>query len=341
MSLPWREIDFSQPDGELIIRGQVYEVKEYLNKHFFRNKLQTGSDFIYSLEDLHYRLENSSLSQDTILDLKNQDLIGLQRCIDYENTIFCFNWNSWNQYCSFKSRYWIPFDYKTPEEMYCYHVVEEHNKLLNDLLEQPYEFFLKQANKIHHDGHLQIDLEEMHPSLRDSYKFQESEPLAFIKGSQEELERLTKLAATALSELQPLFDRSQTLQVYYTSLDRLSGIRSNDINGKFYYYQTDCLSEQLKRVFNLIFEYNSFTGFSQKPSYGGLGYNGYEDIPLEIGVEIRAPSAPERQQALLGLRGWLEGKISTAEIEFYYEGSYAIAPPNPIEIKFQQQQQIF
>jgi hypothetical protein len=316
-----RAIDFSQPDGEVVIRGQVYEVKEYLNKYFLRNKLQTGYDFIYSLEELRFLIKEDSFSKDPLkIDLP--DLIGLQRCIDYENTIFCFNWDSSNEYCSFKSKYWIPFDWKTLEERYSSDFRENYDERLNDLLEQPYNFFLEQAKNIHHDGHLEINIEEMHPLLKASYKFREPEPLAFIKGSQEELERLTKLAATALAELQPLFEEYNTLQVWYTSFDMLIHISCG----------TDFLSKELKRVFNLIFEYNYFTGFGHKPRYGGPGFDGYEMIPLWIGVEIQAPSATERQQALIELRSWLEGKMSPAEIQSYYEGDYAIAPPNPIEV---------
>jgi hypothetical protein len=92
------------------------------------------------------------------------------------------------------------------------------------------------------------------------------------------------------------------------------------------------LSRQLKQVFNLIFEWNSFTGFTQGGGYGGPGFEGYEHFPLQITVEIPSPSPSERQQALLELRTWLEGKLPEEEIESYYEGTYAIAPPNPISV---------
>ena len=56
------EIDFSQPDGEFIYKGQTYLVKQYANQYFFRNKKRTGCDFIFLFWESDTKLRSEVVS---------------------------------------------------------------------------------------------------------------------------------------------------------------------------------------------------------------------------------------------------------------------------------------
>lgn len=254
----------------------------------------------------------------------------VQRCINYENTIFCFDSNCWGEYCSFNSKFWIPFTWKP------------HTQLtLDDIIEQPNEFFLEQATSVYHPFYIKVYNEELHPSLRTACEFKEEQSIEFVRGCESELKRLTQRAAIALSELQPLFEQDSDLKVIYHSFESYYPLGFGGINTVDWYnkYDIKTFSPKAQQLFNLIFDYNFFTGFMLVPPPEEMvycyGYLSYEVHPYEFVVELQPPSEHERLEAIFELQSWLEGKLPEEEIRSYFEGDYALNPPNPIE-KLQQ-----
>lgn len=107
-----KSIDFSQPDGEFIYNKETYQLKSYLDRYFFRNQ-NTHSDFIYSFnlfgENTVKQICEQKHTSETIEQLFSENITLIQRCIQYENTIFCFapgigSVIATGEYCSLKSR---------------------------------------------------------------------------------------------------------------------------------------------------------------------------------------------------------------------------------------------
>lgn len=200
---------------------------------------------------------------------------------------------------------------------------------MQEILEQSADFFVEQAKTIYHPYYLEIDEEEVHPSLRDSCEFQGEKPLEFMRVSESELRRLTQLAAFTLAELKPLFEQYSVFEVIYQSTYCYSGcFTAINIRER---YDEIAISDQAKQLFDLIFDYNFFIGGTLAPKYGGPGFNGYEIFPYRIAVEVQAPSQHERLEASLELQSWLSGKLTEEEIKSYFEGTYALDPPNPLK----------
>ncbi len=109
-------IDFSQPDGEFLYKEQTYQFKQYLGKDFFRNKLFQTCSYVYSVKfftptDIFKAISTGEIEQGYQYQPSEKLM---QRCIQYENTIFCFGLSSSEgiysgEYCSLKSQYWILF----------------------------------------------------------------------------------------------------------------------------------------------------------------------------------------------------------------------------------------
>lgn len=308
-------IDFSQPDGEFLYQEQTYQFKQYLGKDFFRNKsFQTGS-YIYSVKfftptDIFKAISTGEIEQGYQYQLSEKLM---QRCIQYENTIFCFDLSSSEginrgEYCSLKSQYWIMFKWKPFQQL-----------SLDDILEQPEDFFVKQAVTIYFPNDLQVDEEEIHPVLRATYKFEGEEPLEFICGSESELRRLTKMVFT-FTELQPLFEESYTWEVIYNSNNKYDeGGLMGVYNEKFRFTHM-LFPKDFDRLLNLILKHNFFVGLKLQLRHQKPGYAWRDRCSHEIRVTVQPPSQHERLEAAFELQSWLKGKLPDDEIRAYFEG---------------------
>lgn len=81
----------------------------------------------------------------------------------------------------------------------------------------------------------------------------------------------------------------------------------------------DTMSKQTQKLFDLIFEYNCFTGLDWEYNDGPYGYGGNDPHSCKIGVAVQTPSQHERLEAALELQSWLEGKLPESEIAAYFE----------------------
>ena len=45
-------IDFSKPDGEFVLRDELYQVKQYLGRYFFKSKQNKHTTYIYSFRSV-------------------------------------------------------------------------------------------------------------------------------------------------------------------------------------------------------------------------------------------------------------------------------------------------
>jgi len=294
-------IDFSNPDGEFIFRGETYLLKKYLDNYFIRNKKHVGLKFIVVCFLYPHREEVST--QDIKQSIENnQDYI--YRCVQYKEALLGFG-KIEDMYYSLKRNGWIGlrhFNYKP-------HI----NISLQEVFEKPYESFIEQAAIAY--------IQEL-PLIEDNLLFhffrcKEVQKIEFICGSQLELEKLTKLAALTLPELQHLFEQSSMLTVTYESDNRYgSGGIYEVISGE---WDEVSLSKVAEKLFNLIFEHNFFTGIYWEYNDGSTsGYPAYDPHAYDIEIEVQAPSQHERLEAALELRSWLEGKLPEDEIESYF-----------------------
>jgi hypothetical protein len=161
---------------------------------------------------------------------------------------------------------------------------------------------------------------------------QKTKHIEFTCGSQSELERLTKLAAFTLPELYPLFEDWQYININYKSANDYYKGGVYAVGAKLLLYRKDknkdnILSQQSQQLFDLIFEYNYFTGIyweCLEEQYGHLnyfpnGYGGYYPAPHTISIKVNSPSQHERIEAALELQTWLEGKLPDDEIRAIFE----------------------
>jgi hypothetical protein len=306
-----QSIDFDQPDGEFTFKGQFYQVKQYSNVYFFRNKDYKGFEFVYSFresnqaEDICQQNYSTQTSKEIIEYIES-----IRRCIQYENTIFCFgitDYDSYFQgegnYFSLKYRYWMPFNWKP----------FKHIKL-DDILYKPHKAFFEKVITVYHNELPKIENEDLYDPFDTKAA---TIPLEFVCGSESQLKRLTQLAAVTLPELRPLFDQYSGFKVIYQSEnDYYSGgvteIDTRDWNNEV------ILSKQARQLFDLIFEYNFFTGLYWEYKDGRHDYTGYDPSPYTIEVEVQASSQHERLEAALELQSWLEGKLPEEEIQSYF-----------------------
>lgn len=209
------EIDFSKPDGEFIYKGQSYQIKQYANNYFFRNKKHTSCDFIcllwYSRLIYYYPelpkyicQQNSSL---LVLDpiIQEKDYYCLKRCIQYKEALFTFSVSQQGHYYSPKANEWSWLYYRN---------CQAFNRMsLDEILENDYELFIEQAKNAYEK---EIPLIE-NDNLFDSFRRNTTKPIEFICGSESELTRLTKIAAFTLPEMKHIFERYSSLTVIYKS----------------------------------------------------------------------------------------------------------------------------
>ena len=324
-------VDFSQPDDEFILYDKTYIVKQYFGKYFFRDKSYQNNNFVYSIEkQLYYMEKNFQL----IIDhLRDEIFLGsfwnIQRCIQYEDTILCFDSHSQGEYCSFNSRYWIPFNWNPCQKL-----------SLDDVFEQPNKFYLEQTSTIYHPFYIKVYDEELHPSFRTTCRFQGEQFVEFICGSESELKRITQIATSALPEIQPLFEQYSELKVVYQSDENdtdggsmgFVGIYTDNWQDS---YEKRIFSKQTQHLFNLIFKFNNFHGFNLVLTKEGMlycdGYLEYDVYPYRLVVNLSHPSHHEKLEAMFELQSWLKGKLQEEEIKTYFEGEYALNPPNLIE----------
>lgn len=133
------EIDFSQPDGEFIYKGQTYQVKHYANTYFFKNKKHNGFEFIFyffdDVEDTEYYFPEKSFAQ-IVEQIIQKEHSNIRRCIQYKEAIFSFGiWNG---------RYYLP-EYNNWRNIEWLNCNLPKVESLDELLEKPYEFFAEPA----------------------------------------------------------------------------------------------------------------------------------------------------------------------------------------------------
>lgn len=301
------EIDFSQPDGKFVYKGQTYQIKQYANQYFFRNKKHTDCEFIFLFynHNLPKNISRKKLSQQQFEQKMQDKLYHIHRCLEYKKRLFSFGLYQGQSY-SIKYDYWIFFHWKYPKNM-----------KQDDLLEMPYNFFIDKAKTAYENELFIIEDDELNYSFSPS---KDTKPIEFICGSESELKKLTQIAAFTLPELQPLFDQYSGFELIYQSENeyRYGGIYKINTEN----WQNEfILSKQAQKLFELIFEYNFFTGLRWEYNDGLRGcYTSYDPCSYTIETSLQAPSQHERLEAALELQTWLEGKLPDDEIRYYCEG---------------------
>ncbi len=301
-------IDFSNPDGEFTFRGETYLFKQYLNSNYFiRNKRYIGLEFICFLlytisarRTCHWQYNPLQFIAELI---ENNDIY-IYRCIQYKEALFGFG-NIHDEYYSPEYGKWIYLEY--------YNCKPPTSISLDEVLEKPYESFIERAAIAYNQELPLIKDDDLFYSLVNTEEIQ----IEFVHGSELELERLTKLAALALPEMQPLFEDYSSLIVTYSSYDRHRSI-GEIVTGEGWSEVT--VPKSAQQLFNLIFEYNFFTGFTWEEDDSGPAYATHFRQPYIIIVKVQAPSQHERIEAALELQSWLKGKLPDDEIRAYIEG---------------------
>ncbi len=131
----------------------------------------------------------------------------------------------------------------------------------------------------------------------------DAEPLEFLSGSQKELDALTTWICHREARL---FDNTGCVAVAYTAASEFGagGLSRSYIP----------FSERAIMLFDLAFEYNSFSGTCWEYTDGGTTrLSNYERCAQQITIKVPAPSAHERAEALLRLSEWLTGKVPEEE----------------------------
>lgn len=91
--ISFQAIGFSEPICKFVYKGKTYQITQYLNKYLFKDKNYQGYDFIYSFEELYLaeKLCEKNCSPTEIKELLLQNVGYIERCVEYEQTIFCFS----------------------------------------------------------------------------------------------------------------------------------------------------------------------------------------------------------------------------------------------------------
>lgn len=305
-------IDFSSPEGEFTFRRESYLLKQCVDSYFIRNKTHVGLEFTYLLDHkLAESICQQEVSPQVIEELLEDNHNYIHRCVQYKEAIFGFGVGQ-DKYYSQKYNGWIylkPINYKAFK-----------NISLEEVLENPYEFFIERAATAYSKELPLIEDED----LFYSSIHQGNQKIEFICGSRLELERLTQLAAFSLPGLRSIFRYSSSSSITLTygsetynqsggvhSTIRPEGLRENQV--LYYLWWRD------QQLCNLIFKYNLFIGVDWlKYRSGSHGYPSHYFQPCIINIEIQAPSQHERLEAEIELRSWLEGKLPEDEIESYF-----------------------
>ena len=136
----------------------------------------------------------------------------------------------------------------------------------------------------------------------------QDEPLEFISGSPEELERVTRwICHSNIGKPK----RRSGWDVIYSAPNRLRGREGGLLEWTFRE------SAPLREIFNLAYEYNAFTGYHWEYNDEKVGHKAsYDPQPLWLSFEFHKASRDEEQAARKELRRWLGGKMTAAEIQF-------------------------
>ncbi len=153
-----------------------------------------------------------------------------------------------------------------------------------------------------------VNLKLEDPFLTDENR---SEEIEFICGSQEELTTLTRWICYTEPKL---FDDEYSIYITFNS----SSAQDEEIGEMFapgVWDFEDKLSQRVKTLLQLAYEYNCFTGgYREYRDYNDpYRFSGSPLQPKSIEVEVNAPSAHERAEALLELWTWLDGKVPNDE----------------------------
>lgn len=201
-----------------------------------------------------------------------------------------------------------------PEEFSWASVLEEHqdiqlsaDPLQADFLSMSEERLVELLQEIE-----PLMFEEMEDPFFDP---SDEEPLNFTSGSEEELERITKVICFTESGL---FDKpirwGGTLTIRYSAAGD-DGDGGYDSEGS--YIPEGGLSDRLESLLELAFEHNSFAGYTWQYNDGAYGRrSGYDQSPESILVEIERPSAHDILAAYEQLKEWLKDKVPEAEMSY-------------------------
>ena len=142
------------------------------------------------------------------------------------------------------------------------------------------------------------------------------EPLEFINGSQQELETVTRWICHSGVGVS---DERSGWSVVYSS----PGVTRTNEGGLLEW--TFQKSASLRELFNLAYEYNTFTGYHWEYNDNRSGHRAsYDPEPFWIDFKFRQPSHDEQREAKRELRRWLGGKMTAAEIQFLLGGDDAL-----------------
>ena len=141
----------------------------------------------------------------------------------------------------------------------------------------------------------------------------EDQPLEFINGSQEELEKVTRwICHSGAGRPDRTRSRKSEWDVTYSApcvgRDYAGGI----LRWSFSH------SPKLQDLFNLAYNYNSFVGYHWEYNDETVGYkNSYDPEPYWISFTFPLASPDEQSTARAELRRWLDGKATPEEIQHF------------------------
>ncbi len=142
------------------------------------------------------------------------------------------------------------------------------------------------------------------------------EPLEFINGSEQELETVTRWICHSGVGVS---DQRSGWNVIYSAPDTKDNTAGGLSEWAF------IKSASLQELFNLAYEYNTFTGYHWEYNDNRPGHqDSYDSKPLWITFEFRQPSHDEQREARRELRRWLGGKMTAKEIQSLLGGDDAL-----------------
>lgn len=202
-----------------------------------------------------------------------------RHCVQYKQTIFCFTDYGCGIYYSIENKHWRVFRWKSFFP-YCYYHLDESLGNLDD-------FFISQAKTV---TQKEIPLIE-DPAKFSNYMSETDKPIEFVCGSESELKKLVRLVAITLPGLQIFLKKSSKLSIFYASKneDHIGGaFPLVDLNYPYYYP----LCKQGKQLFDLIYEYNFFTGLYWQKSMHSINsipaeYADYYPQSYMLNIEIK------------------------------------------------------
>ena len=142
----------------------------------------------------------------------------------------------------------------------------------------------------------------------------EDEPLEFINGSQEELERVTRwICHSGIGKPESKGSWEITYYAPHTERDRTGGVWEWSFRE----------SPKLRELFNLAYEYNSFTGYHWEYTDESTRFrDGFTPEPLQINFSFPYAVRGVQTEASLELMRWLDGKVTAEEIQKLFGSAY-------------------